>query len=43
MPPVPMPMYRCAEMAQAAVLRGVPVESGAEEIAFTVSVMFELQ
>lgn len=42
MPPVPMPMYRRAEMAQAASY-AAPVESGAEEIAFTVSVVFELQ
>jgi uncharacterized protein YggE len=42
MPPVPMPMYRRAEMAQAASF-AAPVESGAEEIAFTVSVVFELQ
>ncbi|HEU0105021.1 MAG TPA: SIMPL domain-containing protein [Vicinamibacteria bacterium] len=42
MPPVPMPMYRHAEMAQAASF-AAPVESGAEEIAFTVSVVFELQ
>jgi uncharacterized protein len=41
MPPVPMPMYRRAEMAQASF--AAPVESGAEEIAFTVSVVFELQ
>ena len=39
MPPVPM-MFKRAEMAQAA---SVPVESGTEEITFTVSVMFELQ
>ncbi len=42
MPPMPMPMYRHAEMAQAASY-AAPVESGAEEIAFTVSVVFELQ
>jgi uncharacterized protein YggE len=42
MPPGPMPMYRRAEMAQAASF-AAPVESGAEEIAFTVSVVFELQ
>jgi uncharacterized protein YggE len=42
MPPVPMPMYRRAEMAQAASF-AAPVESGTEEIAFTVSVVFELQ
>jgi uncharacterized protein YggE len=42
MPPGPMPMYRHAEMAQAASF-AAPVESGAEEIAFTVSVVFELQ
>jgi hypothetical protein len=42
MPPVPMPMYRRAEMAQAASI-AEPVEAGAEEIAFTVSVVFELQ
>ena len=41
-PPVPMPMYRHAEMAQAASF-AAPVESGAEEITFTVSVVFELQ
>jgi uncharacterized protein YggE len=40
--PGPMPMYRRAEMAQAASY-AAPVESGAEEIAFTVSVVFELQ
>jgi uncharacterized protein YggE len=34
MPPVPMPMYRRAEMAQAASI-AEPVEAGAEEIAFT--------
>jgi len=38
----PMPMFRRAEMAQAASY-AAPVESGAEEIAFTVSVVFELQ
>jgi len=42
LPPGPMPMYRRAEMAQAASY-AAPVESGAEEIAFTVSVVFELQ
>ena len=42
MPPGPLPMYRRAEMAQAASY-AAPVESGAEEIAFTVSVVFELQ
>jgi uncharacterized protein YggE len=42
MPPVPMPMYRRAEMGQSASF-AAPVESGAEEIAFTVSVVFELQ
>jgi uncharacterized protein len=42
LPPGPMPMYRRAEMAQAASF-AAPVESGAEEIAFTVSVVFELQ
>ena len=42
MPPGPMPMYRRAEMGQAASF-AAPVESGAEEIAFTVSVVFELQ
>jgi uncharacterized protein YggE len=42
LPPGPMPMYRRAEMAQAASY-AAPVESGAEDIAFTVSVVFELQ
>ena len=42
MPPGPMPMYRRAEMAQAASF-AAPVESGAEEIAFTVSVVFALE
>jgi len=42
MPPVPMPMYRHAEMAETASF-AAPVESGAEEITFTVSVVFELQ
>jgi uncharacterized protein YggE len=42
MPPGPMPMYRRAEMAQAASY-AAPVEAGAEEIAFTVSVVFEMQ
>jgi uncharacterized protein YggE len=42
LPPGPMPMYRRAEMAQAASF-AAPVEAGAEEIAFTVSVVFELQ
>jgi uncharacterized protein YggE len=40
-PQMPVPMMRMrAEMAQTA---SVPVESGTEEIGFTVSVMFELQ
>lgn len=40
-PPVPMPMYRrTAELARA---QSVPVESGTEELSFTVSVVFELQ
>ena len=40
-PHMPVPMMRMrAEMAQVA---SVPVESGTEEITFTVSVMFELQ
>ena len=36
---------RCADAraGPCRVLRGVPVESGAEEITFTVSVVFELQ
>ena len=42
LPPGPMPMYRRAEMAQAASF-AAPVESGAEEIAFTVSVVFALE
>ena len=42
MPPVPMPMFRRAEMAQAASY-AAPVESGAEEVGFTISVVFELQ
>jgi uncharacterized protein len=42
MPPGPMPMFRRAEMAQAASF-AAPVESGAEEIAFTVSVVFALE
>ena len=40
MPPVPRPMYRMAEQA---MLSSVPVEAGAEELAFTISVVFELQ
>jgi len=40
-PPGPVPMYRRAEMAQASF--AAPVESGSEEIEFTVSVVFELQ
>ena len=38
-PPVPMPMFRRAEAMSVAA----PVESGAEELTFTVSVVFELQ
>ena len=40
-PQMPVPMMRMREQAMA--MSAVPVESGTEEITFTVSVMFELQ
>lgn len=40
-PPMPVPMMRVREQAMA--LSAVPVESGTEELSFTVSVVFELQ